>query len=55
MAIVCIQGDVTLNVEGMDNVPMHQGETVLIPAVVDSVLMTGSAQLLMTTVPEKGQ
>ncbi len=55
MAIVCIQGDVTLNVEGMDHVPLHQGETVLIPAVVDSVLMTGSAQLLMTTVPEKKQ
>lgn len=55
VAMVCIQGDVTLSVEGMDHVSMHQGETVLIPAIVDSVLMTGSAQLLMTSVPEKLQ
>ena len=53
VAMVCIHGDVTLTAKGMDSVPMHQGETVLVPATVNRLQMTGSAQLLLTTVPEK--
>ena len=53
VSMVCIHGDVTLAAQGMDSVPMHQGETALVPATVNSLQMTGSAQLLLTTVPEK--
>lgn len=51
VALVCIHGDVTLAVEGMDCVTMHQGETVLVPATVSRLQMTGNAQLLLATVP----
>ena len=53
VSMVCIHGDVTLAAEGMDSVSMHQGETALIPATVNRLQMTGNAQLLLTTVPEK--
>lgn len=53
VSMVCIHGDVTLAAEGMDSVSMHQGETALISATVNRLQMTGNAQLLLTTVPEK--
>lgn len=55
VAMMCIQGDVTLATEGMDSVSMHQGETVLVPATVNSLQMTGNAQLLLASVPEAKQ
>lgn len=55
VAMVCIHGDVTIAVEGMDCVTMHQGETVLVPATVNRLQMTGNAQLLLATVPGKLQ
>ena len=55
VAMVCIRGEVALNAAGMDTATLQQGETTLVPAVVDSVCMKGSAQLLLTTVPEKNQ
>ena len=55
VAMMCIQGDVTLAAEGMDSVSMRQGETVLVPAIVNSLQMTGNAQLLLASVPEAEQ
>lgn len=51
MAVVCIKGELTMQVEGMPQAELRQGETVLIPAVADRVEMNGTAQLLLTTVP----
>lgn len=53
VAMVCIQGDTTLQVEGMPAVTLRQGETVLVPAVADRVEMSGAARLLLATVPSK--
>lgn len=46
VAVVCLSGDTVLRAEGMPAAEMHQGETALIPAVVNRVEMTGQAQLL---------
>ena len=51
VAMVCIQGETTLQVEGMPAVTLRQGETVLVPAVADRVEMSGAARLLLATVP----
>ena len=51
VAMVCLLGDVTLQVEGMTPVTLCQGETALVPAIVDRIEIAGSAQLLITTVP----
>ena len=53
VAMVCIQGEATLQVERMPAVTLRQGETVLVPAVVDRVEMSGTARLLLATVPSK--
>ena len=56
VAVVCIQGEVTLVVPGvMDAVSLRQGETALVPALATGLQMTGTARLLLTTVPEQGQ
>ena len=51
VAMVCIQGETTLQAAGMPPVAMRQGETVLVPAVLDRVEMSGTARLLLATVP----
>lgn len=51
VALVCIQGELTLQVEGMPLATLRQGETALVPACVDRVEMDGNARLLLATVP----
>lgn len=51
MAMFCIKGGTTLRVDGMSPQPLWQGEVALVPAAVDRVEMTGTASLLLTTVP----
>ena len=51
VAMFCVKGTTTLNVEGMPPQVLHQGEVALVPAVVDRVEMTDAATLLLTTVP----
>lgn len=50
VAMVCIGGRVVLDVEGMPQAVLSQGETALIPAIAPAITMTGTAQLLMVTV-----
>lgn len=51
VALFCVRGDILLNVEGMPPQSIKRGELALVPAIVDRVEMTGSATLLLTTVP----
>ncbi len=51
VAMVCIQGEVSLQVEGMPQVTLCQGEIALVPAIADRVEMTGTAQMLLVSVP----
>ena len=51
VAMMCLDGVTMLHVEGMQPVELRQGETALIPAVAQVIEMTGTAQLLMATVP----
>ena len=53
VAMICIHGEATLLADGLAPVTLHQGETALVPAVVDRVEMNGTARLLMATVPIK--
>lgn len=53
VAMVCIQGETTLQVSRMPAVTLRQGETVLVPAALDRVEMSGTARLLLATVPSK--
>ena len=55
VAMVCIQGEVTLQAGGMQAVALRLGETVLVPAIATAVQMTGAATLLLACVPEKNQ
>ena len=50
VAMMCLEGATTLHVADMEPVSLRQGETVLVPAVVNKVEMTGSAQLLTATI-----
>ena len=50
IALLCLEGETALQSEGMPAVTLRQGETVLVPAVVDKVEMTGHAQLLTAMV-----
>ena len=50
VAMMCFEGATTLHVTDMEPVSLRQGETVLVPAVVNKVEMTGSAQLLTATI-----
>lgn len=48
--IVCLKGKVEM-LDNFGNItPMHQGETVLVPAVTDTLKLTGSGYLLTATV-----
>lgn len=51
VALVCIEGAVTLHVDGMPQASLAQGETALVPAVASSIEMRGKARLLTATVP----
>ena len=51
VAIVCIQGEATLQVDGMKTASLSQGETVLVPAIADRVVMNGTARLLLASIP----
>lgn len=51
-AMVCIEGETTLHVADMAAVTLHQGETALVPAITDRVEMSGSARLLLVTIPD---
>ena len=46
VVLMCLSGETVLTAEGMAPVTMRQGETVLVPAMVNKVEMTGHAQLL---------
>lgn len=52
-AIVCLQGQVTLAAPDLLPATLCQGQTALIPATVAAVAMSGSAQMLMTHVPQR--
>ena len=54
VALFCIDGQVTLEADGMPAATLHQCETALVPAIAGSVAMTGSAHLLMSLVRDKG-
>lgn len=51
VAMVCIQGEATLQVEGMKPVTVRQGDTVLVPAIAERVEMNGAARLLLASIP----
>jgi len=51
VAVVCVEGETTLHVEGMPRVALRQGDTALVPAIASGVQMDGSARLLLASVP----
>lgn len=51
VALVCLEGAVTLKADGMPPVTLSQGETALVPAKARGVNLLGTARLLMATVP----
>ena len=51
LALTCIQGESLIEAEGLPSATIKQGETVLIPACAHWVVFTGSARLLVTSVP----
>ncbi len=51
VAVVCIHGETTLEADDLPPVTLSQGETALIPAAVNRVVMKGTARLLLATVP----
>ena len=53
VALVCIEGEVTVAVEGMDSVTLRMGHTALVPAIASSIAFKGMARLLTAMVPEK--
>ena len=53
LALTCIQGESLIEAEGLPSSTIKQGETVLIPACAHWVVFTGSARLLVTTVPSE--
>ena len=53
VAMVCLKGGVTLVAKGLPRFSMCQGETALVPAVVEKMEMMGNAEVLMVTVPRK--
>ena len=54
VALFCIDGQVTLEADGMPATVLHQCETALVPAIAGSLAMTGSAHLLLSLVRDKG-
>ena len=53
LAVTCIQGESLIEAEGLPSATIKQGETVLIPACAHWVVFTGSARLLVTSVPSE--
>lgn len=53
VAIFNVKGSILLHVEGMQTQSIRQGQVALVPAAVDRVEMTGTASLLLTTVPSQ--
>jgi mannose-6-phosphate isomerase len=53
LALTCIQGESLIEAEGLPSSTIKQGETVLIPACAHWVVFTGSARLIVTTVPSE--
>ncbi len=53
LALTCIQGESLIEAEGLPSSDIKQGETVLIPACAHWVVFTGSARLLVTSVPSE--
>ena len=51
VAVVCIHGETTMEADDLPPVTLSQGETALIPAAVNRVVMKGTARLLLATVP----
>ena len=51
VVLMCLAGETVITAEGMAPVTMRQGETVLVPAMVNKVEMTGHAQLLSACIP----
>ena len=55
VAVFCTKGGTTMRVKGMPDVMLSQGEIALIPAIVDSVEMSGQAQLLTAAIPPQNK
>ena len=51
IALVCINGQAQVMVEGMDPVTLKMGQSALVPATVSSILLMGTARLLTAMVP----
>ena len=51
IALFCVRGSLDLRVEGMPPQSISQCEVALVPAVARRIDMTGTARLLLTTVP----
>ena len=54
MVLMCIEGQATVKVEGMDPVTLPMGQSALVPATVSSIEFSGTAQLLTAMVPVEG-
>ena len=46
-----IGGEATVSAEGYSPVTLRQGQTVLVPAVIDTIELSGSARLITATIP----
>lgn len=53
VALVCIDGEALLHVEGMPSATLRQGETALVPAIADRIDMTGPARLLAAYIKQE--
>lgn len=53
VVMMCLNGETDLMADGMPAIHLRQGETALVPAIVDEIEMNGSAQLLTAMVPVK--
>ena len=53
VAVMCIEGAATLQMDGASTVALSRGETALIPAVAARVVLTGPATVLTATVPDE--
>lgn len=48
---ICLSGSATIEAEGCDKQTIQKGETVLIPAVLDEIKLTGTAKIITTWLP----
>ena len=51
VVLMCVEGMLSLHVDGMSDATLSRGETALVPAVAEGIEMTGHAQILLATVP----